>query len=81
MKKKIVWLDASCLIVSALLLASCAPAVVEEEVAPEGVWGHSNWSNIPYDKYANDLYYTLLGETDEAKQDKIIAELNLYTID
>ncbi len=37
MKKKIVWLILSCLMVVALLLASCAPAVVEEEeeVIPE----------------------------------------------
>jgi len=34
MKKKIVWLVVSCLMVLALVLASCAPAVVEEEVAP-----------------------------------------------
>jgi len=34
MKKKIVWLVVSCLMVAALVLASCAPAVVEEEVVP-----------------------------------------------
>ncbi|MFC1943735.1 ABC transporter substrate-binding protein [Chloroflexota bacterium] len=35
MKKKVVWLVVSCWMVAALLLASCAPAVVEEEkVAP-----------------------------------------------
>ena len=31
MKKKIVWLTVSCLMVVSLVLASCAPAVVEEE--------------------------------------------------
>ncbi len=37
MKKKIIWLVASCSIVVALLLASCGPAVTEEEeVAPPG---------------------------------------------
>jgi len=35
MKRKIVWLVASCLIVATLLLASCAPAVEEEEVVVE----------------------------------------------
>ncbi|MFC1943705.1 ABC transporter substrate-binding protein [Chloroflexota bacterium] len=35
MKKKVVWVVVSCLMVAALLLASCAPAVVDEEkVAP-----------------------------------------------
>ncbi len=34
MKKKIVWLVVSCLMVAALVLASCGPAVVEEEVVP-----------------------------------------------
>ena len=34
MKKKIVWLVVSCLMVTALLLTSCAPAAVEEEAAP-----------------------------------------------
>ena len=33
MKKKIIWLLVSCLVVAALLLASCAPAVTEEEEA------------------------------------------------
>ena len=32
MKRKIVWLLLSCLLVAALLLASCGPAVTEEEV-------------------------------------------------
>jgi len=35
MKKEIVWLLASCLMVAALLLASCAPADVEEEKEKE----------------------------------------------
>ncbi len=34
MKKKIVWLVVSCLMVTALLLTSCAPAAVEGEAAP-----------------------------------------------
>ena len=37
MKKKIIWLVASCSIVVALLLTSCGPAVTEEkEAAPAG---------------------------------------------
>jgi hypothetical protein len=32
MNKKTVWLSLSCLIVAALLLASCAPPVEEEEL-------------------------------------------------
>lgn len=35
MKKKVVWLVVSCLMVLALVLASCAPAVVEEEEVVE----------------------------------------------
>lgn len=35
MKKKTIWLIVSCLMVGALLLASCGPAAVEEEVVPE----------------------------------------------
>jgi len=34
MKKKITWFVVSCLMVAALVLASCAPAVEEEEAAP-----------------------------------------------
>jgi len=37
MKKKIVWLVVSCLMVAALVLASCGPAEEEEEVAPPPV--------------------------------------------
>ena len=37
MKRKIIWLIVSCLMVLALVLASCAPAVVEEEVVEEEV--------------------------------------------
>jgi len=36
MKKRIVWLMMSCLMVAALLLASCGPAAVEEEVVTPG---------------------------------------------
>ena len=32
MKKKIIWLVVSCLMVAALVLASCGPAEEEEEV-------------------------------------------------
>ena len=35
MKKKILWLVVSCSMVAALLLASCAPAVTEEEPVTE----------------------------------------------
>ena len=31
MKRKIIWLPVSCLMVAALLVTSCAPAVTEEE--------------------------------------------------
>jgi len=34
-EKKIVWLVLSCLMVAALVLASCAPAVTEEEEVVE----------------------------------------------
>jgi len=37
MKKKTIWLAVSCLIVAALLLASCASAVEEEDVAEQEV--------------------------------------------
>ncbi len=34
MKKKIIWVGVSCLMMVALLLVSCAPSVTEKEVAP-----------------------------------------------
>jgi len=37
MKKKFIWTAVSCLMVLSLVLASCAPAVEEEEVVEEEV--------------------------------------------
>ena len=39
MKKRIIWVGISCLMVAALVLSSCQPAVVEEEKETETVTG------------------------------------------
>ena len=95
MKSKIMWLILSCLMVAALLLASCGPAAPEEEVEeetlpsgttiPSTLAGVGEWVNLTSDvelrvgEVADDVPAILVKWFNDGNDDFIL-EFEKYTV-